>query len=251
MHARWPRLDGLAYGGDYNPEQWPEEVWAEDVALMREAGVTLVIRRHLRLGHARAGARRVRLRLAGPGDRPAARGRHRGRPGHADGRAAALVPAPAPGGAPGHPGRGWCSAAGRGRPTARRAPRTRAAAARITRQLAERYGRAPRGRDVARQQRVRRTDRRVLLRDLGGGVPRLAARQVRRPRRRSTRRGAPRSGAQRYGDWDEIDAPRRFAPACVNPAQRLDFARFSSDALLDCFRRERDILARSSPPASR
>ena len=27
---------------DYNPEQWPEEVWPEDVALMREAGVNLV-----------------------------------------------------------------------------------------------------------------------------------------------------------------------------------------------------------------
>ncbi|GAB3140394.1 beta-galactosidase [Microbispora hainanensis] len=34
--------EGLAYGGDYNPEQWPEEVWREDVRLMREAGVTLV-----------------------------------------------------------------------------------------------------------------------------------------------------------------------------------------------------------------
>ncbi|MEX0428069.1 beta-galactosidase [Nocardioides sp. DS6] len=32
----------LAFGADYNPEQWPEEVWAEDVALMREAGVTMV-----------------------------------------------------------------------------------------------------------------------------------------------------------------------------------------------------------------
>ena len=42
MHSRWPRLDGLAYGGDYNPEQWPEEVWEQDVALMREASVTLV-----------------------------------------------------------------------------------------------------------------------------------------------------------------------------------------------------------------
>jgi beta-galactosidase len=37
------RLDGrIAYGGDYNPEQWPEEVWREDVALMRRAGVNLV-----------------------------------------------------------------------------------------------------------------------------------------------------------------------------------------------------------------
>lgn len=30
-------LRRLAFGGDYNPEQWPEEVWHEDVALMREA----------------------------------------------------------------------------------------------------------------------------------------------------------------------------------------------------------------------
>ncbi|MGN6331656.1 MAG: beta-galactosidase [Motilibacteraceae bacterium] len=33
---------GIAFGGDYNPEQWPEEVWAEDVRLMQQAGVTLV-----------------------------------------------------------------------------------------------------------------------------------------------------------------------------------------------------------------
>nr|WSY54690.1 beta-galactosidase [Streptomyces sp. NBC_00886] len=36
------RVPGIAYGGDYNPEQWPEEVWAEDMRLMREAGVTMV-----------------------------------------------------------------------------------------------------------------------------------------------------------------------------------------------------------------
>lgn len=30
------------YGGDYNPEQWPEEVWHEDVRLMQQAGVNLV-----------------------------------------------------------------------------------------------------------------------------------------------------------------------------------------------------------------
>jgi beta-galactosidase len=32
----------MHYGGDYNPEQWPETVWPEDVRLMREAGVTMV-----------------------------------------------------------------------------------------------------------------------------------------------------------------------------------------------------------------
>ncbi|MEO3816835.1 beta-galactosidase [Plantactinospora sp. B24E8] len=37
-----PRVSGLSYGGDYNPEQWPEEIWPQDVALMREAGVNLV-----------------------------------------------------------------------------------------------------------------------------------------------------------------------------------------------------------------
>ena len=35
-------LQGLAYGGDYNPEQWSPEVWLEDMALMREASVNLV-----------------------------------------------------------------------------------------------------------------------------------------------------------------------------------------------------------------
>ncbi|MDH6218997.1 beta-galactosidase [Streptomyces pseudovenezuelae] len=35
-------LTRLAFGGDYNPEQWPEQLWAEDVRLMRQAGVTMV-----------------------------------------------------------------------------------------------------------------------------------------------------------------------------------------------------------------
>ncbi|WP_230686957.1 beta-galactosidase [Catellatospora vulcania] len=33
---------GIAYGADYNPEQWPREVWRDDVRLMREAGVNIV-----------------------------------------------------------------------------------------------------------------------------------------------------------------------------------------------------------------
>src|SRR5215212_2155139 len=36
------KVPHMIYGGDYNPEQWPEEVWDEDVRLMREAGVNLV-----------------------------------------------------------------------------------------------------------------------------------------------------------------------------------------------------------------
>ena len=37
----WPE-DRIAFGGDYNPEQWPRAVWDEDVRLMRAAGVSFV-----------------------------------------------------------------------------------------------------------------------------------------------------------------------------------------------------------------
>jgi len=33
---------GILFGGDYNPEQWPREVWHEDARLMVRAGVNLV-----------------------------------------------------------------------------------------------------------------------------------------------------------------------------------------------------------------
>ena len=35
-------LTSPAYGGDYNPEQWDEATFAEDLELMAEAGVNLV-----------------------------------------------------------------------------------------------------------------------------------------------------------------------------------------------------------------
>lgn len=38
---RW-RTDRVLLGCDYNPEQWPREVWEQDVRLMREVGVGLV-----------------------------------------------------------------------------------------------------------------------------------------------------------------------------------------------------------------
>ncbi|MCF8528690.1 MAG: beta-galactosidase [Aquiluna sp.] len=35
-------LHKLHFGGDYNPEQWPKEVWQDDVRLMQKANVNLV-----------------------------------------------------------------------------------------------------------------------------------------------------------------------------------------------------------------
>lgn len=32
----------LLYGGDYNPEQWPEEIWSEDMRLMKKAHIDVV-----------------------------------------------------------------------------------------------------------------------------------------------------------------------------------------------------------------
>lgn len=46
--AEWLRWPGggasprLAFGADYNPEQWPPEVWREDVRAMKAAGVNIV-----------------------------------------------------------------------------------------------------------------------------------------------------------------------------------------------------------------
>jgi beta-galactosidase len=38
----WGNLEGIAYGGDYNPEQWPASTRLEDLELMQEAGVTFL-----------------------------------------------------------------------------------------------------------------------------------------------------------------------------------------------------------------
>ena len=38
---QWPE-NRIAFGGDYNPEQWPREVWVDDLRLMAQAGVSFV-----------------------------------------------------------------------------------------------------------------------------------------------------------------------------------------------------------------
>jgi beta-galactosidase len=242
----WPaRLDGIAYGGDYNPEQWPEEVWVEDVALMREAGVNLVsvgifswallepaegeyefgwLDRVLALLH----DGRIAVDLATPTAAPPAwllrrypEIRPRTREGHTLG--------------PGARG-GLCPSS----------PEYHRAAARITEQLARRYGRHPA----------------VVLwhvhNEYGGHLPACycevsaaAFREWLRQRYRDDLAALNQAWGttfwgQRYGEWGEIEPPR-LAPTAINPTQQLDFRRFSSDAYLDCYRRERDLLHALSP----
>jgi beta-galactosidase len=241
----WPlRLDGIAYGGDYNPEQWPEEVWAEDVALMREAGVNLVsvgifswallepaeqqyefgwLDRVLDLLH-HAG---IAADLATPTAAPPAwlvRRYPQVRPVNREGQV--LGPGAR---------NGFCPSS----------PEYRRAAARITKQLARRYGTHPAvvlwhvhneygGHVPACYCETSAAAFRDWLRDHYGGLEAV------------NRAWGTAFWGQRYGDWAEIEPPR-LAPTAVNPAQQLDFYRFSSDAYLECFRRERDILHALSP----
>jgi beta-galactosidase len=244
MHTRWPRLDGLAYGGDYNPEQWPETVWPEDVALMRAAGVNLVsvgifawgmleprpgdyqfgwLDRVISLLH-EAG---IAVDLATPTAAPPPWFLHRHPEAHPVTRDGQVLG--------GGSRQTYCPSS----------PAYARAAAGITRQLAERYGThpavvlwhvnneygAPLGECYCE---VSAAAFRVWLRGRYGDLTAL-----------NEGWGAA-FWSQRYADWDEIDVPRT-STSVVNPAQRLDFARFSSDALLDCFRRERDILHELSP----
>ena len=36
------KVNKIVYGGDYNPEQWPEEIWADDMRLLKEANIDIV-----------------------------------------------------------------------------------------------------------------------------------------------------------------------------------------------------------------
>ncbi|MDB1087708.1 beta-galactosidase [Streptomyces sp. ACA25] len=237
-------LHRLAYGGDYNPEQWPEEVWSEDVALMREAGVTMVsvgifswarleprdgeydfgwLDRILAMLH-EAG---IRVDLATPTVVPPA-WFYRAHP--------EALPVS-------REGVRW-EFGSRGA-ICHSSPAYQEAAARITRALAERYA----GHPALAMWHVHNEY----------GVPVLecycetSAAHFRRwlhARHGTLDRLNEAWGTafwgQAYGDWEEIQPPR-LTPTTANPAQRLDFARFADDSALENFRRERDLLHALSP----
>lgn len=52
--------------------------------------------------------------------------------------------------------------------------------------------------------------------------------------------------SQRYYDWDDI-LPPRLSPTHNNPGQVLDYWRFMNDSLLACYRTEEDILRAITP----
>ena len=70
------RLPRIWFGGDYCPDQWPEEVWREDMRMLTLAGVSVATLPVFRMGAAPARRNALRLLLAGQGRGPARGERH-------------------------------------------------------------------------------------------------------------------------------------------------------------------------------
>lgn len=241
----WPaRPPGIAFGADYNPEQWPLDVQKADLDLMAEAGVNFVTLGVFAWASLQPSPERfewewldrvmdgmaeraIAVDLATPSAAPPAwlsRAHPEMLPIDADGR------------------RLWYGSRQAICPSS---PAWRQAATAMARRLAERY-----------------KDHPALVmwhvhNEYGCHVPACYC-DVSAAAFRTWLRGrygelealneawGTRFWGQRYSDWEEV-IPPRATPSFSNPTQKLDWARFCSDELLDCFRAERDVLVAVAP----
>ncbi|MDN4471789.1 beta-galactosidase [Demequina zhanjiangensis] len=237
--SSWPRVEGIAYGGDYNPEQWPREVWLEDVRLMREAGVTLVsvgifswamlepregeydfswLDDIIGLLHENG----ISVDLGTPSVSPPAWFFHQ----YPDARVT-----DARGTVMGFGSRGMASHA---------SPEYREAIARMAGVLAERYGDHP----AVVMWHIHNEYGVPVGEDFGPRA--VTAWQQWLKERYSTLDGLNAAWGtafwgQRYGEWEHVVAPAA-TPTVANPAMKLDWARFTDDQLRACFTIERDAI---------
>ncbi|MFC4499648.1 MULTISPECIES: beta-galactosidase [Streptomyces] len=234
----------LAYGADYNPEQWPRDVWEEDVRLMQEAGVTVVsvgifswariqpgpdtwdfgwLDEVMDLLH--AGGIGVDLATATASPPPWLTTAH-----------PEILPVTANGETL------WPGARQHWRPTS---PVFREHALRLVREIAGRYREHPAlvawhvSNELGCHNVYDFSDDaahafRVWLRARYGTLEAL------------NHAWGTAFWSQRYSDWEQI-LPPRLAASHPNPTQQLDFKRFSSDALKDHLIAERDLLKEITP----
>ncbi len=236
MAAFRARIGGFAFGGDYNPEQWDRGVWDEDVSLMRDAGVNLVtlgvfawaslepepgtftfgwLDEAMDLLHANG----ISVDLATPTAAPPAWLAHE----HPQ-----TLPVTDDGHVFGFGSRLHFD------PTS---PLYRRHAAGITRALAERYCSHP----ALAMWHIGNEYGPVAYTPCSADAFRTWLR--RKYGDLETLNGAwyTRFWSQRYTSWDQV-CPPEMPRSWSNPARRLDFTRFISDALLECFTAERDIV---------
>jgi len=241
---RFPDVPGLAYGGDYNPEQWPLDVQLEDVELMQQAGVNL-----LSVGIFSWATLEPREGEYDFGWLDAVLDRL-----HAAGIRVALATAtasPPPWLTRYHPevlpqlADGTVLHQGGRQAYAVSSPVFREYALRMTRVMAERYGQHP-------ALALWHVDN-----ELGCHVPHDYSDAAAAAFRRwlQARYGGVESlnaawstafWSQRYDSFDEV-LPPRTAPTYANPTQQLDFARYSSDEWLAHYRALRDVLREVTP----
>ncbi|MET9290524.1 beta-galactosidase [Streptomyces sp. NPDC003077] len=232
------------FGGDYNPEQWPEEVWEEDLRLMKRAHVTLVsvgifswAKAEPRPGTYEFGwLDRVLDGLAGAGIAVCLATMTASPPPWLSHRHPEILPE-GPDGV-----RRWPGARQHFCPSS---PVYRAHAVRLVERVAERYAGHPAlalwhvGNEYGCHTRQCFCDGcaaafRDWLRARYGTVAAL------------NDAWSTAFWSQAYGDFAEV-LPPRTAPTFPNPAQQLDYLRFADDALRGCYLAEKEVLTRLSP----
>ena len=233
----------ITLGCDYNPEQWPAEVWAEDVALMRAAGISLVavnifgwsnleprageydfdhLDRIIDLLHENGIS--VNLGTATASPPPWLTARH-----------PEILPM-AEDGTRRYPGgrQAWCPSS----------PVFREHALALVEQVARRYGRHP-ALALWHVSNELGCHNALCYCDVSAERFRNWLTAHYQTVEALNAAWGTSFWSQRYGEWSEVQPPRA-ALSLRNPAQMLDFHRFCSDELLDHYEAEAAVLRRHS-----
>ena len=247
----WPKLltengRGFAFGGDYNPDQWSEETWDDDVRLMKKAGVNTVALAIFSWDRIQPQENRWDF---GWLDRIIDK---LGKAGIATDLASATATAPLwlyekhpevlPCDKFGHPVN-----AGSRQSWSPTSPVFKEYALTLCRKLAERYGANPyvtawhMGNEYGWNNRNDYSDNalnafRLWCERKYGTIGAL------------NQAWGTTFWGQEMNSFDEVLIPRFMgADSMVNPGQKLDFERFGNDMLLDFYKAERDAIAEICP----